>query len=121
MVHGIFNVDYHPLNKVTVADKYPILIIQELLDELHSARWFSKLDLRVGYHEIKIAPKGVPKTTFRTHSGHYEFLVMLFGPIAPATFQCLMNEILRPFLRKFVLVFLADILIFSFSWSDHYS
>jgi hypothetical protein len=115
-----FCVDFRHLNAITVKTKYPVPVIEELLDELQGASWFSCLDLTAGYHQIRLAAGEEPKTAFQTHSGHYEFRVMAFGLSgAPATFLKAMNTTLHPVLRKCVLVFFDDILIYSHNFAEH--
>jgi hypothetical protein len=113
-------VDYRRLNALTVKNKYPLPVIDELLDELQGAMWFSSLDLSSGYHQIPMDPQDIPKTTFQTHNGHFEYRVMPYGLSGgPATFQLTMNSVLAPFLHKCVVVFIDNILTYSSTWSEH--
>ena len=104
---------------ITIKDKYPMLVVEELLDGLSGAAFFSKLDLRAGYHQIRMVPEDEAKTVFRTHNGHYEFKVMPFGVTdGPSTFQSAMHITLAPGLRKYVLSFSNDILVFPKHWKS---
>jgi hypothetical protein len=113
-------VDYRSLNDVTIKNKYPLPRIDDLFDQMRGVRVFSKIDLRSGYHQMKIRPSDIPKTTFSTRYGLYEFTVMSFGLTnASAYFMNLMNKVFMEYLDKFIVVFIDDILINSKNDSEH--
>ena len=112
--------DYRALNNITLKNRFPLPRVEELLDRLTGASYFSKIDLRSGYYQVRVAPPDVPKTAFRTRYGHFEYLVMPFGLTnAPATFMSLMHKVFSPYLDTFVVVFLDDILVYSKTLQDH--
>ncbi|GJS10087.1 putative nucleotidyltransferase, ribonuclease H [Tanacetum coccineum] len=113
-------IDYRELNKLTMKNRYPLLRIDDLFDQLQGSSVYSKIDLRSGYHQLRVRDEDIPKTAFRTRYGHYEFQVMPFGLTnAPAVFMDLMNRVCRPYLDKFVIVFIDDILIYSKTKEEH--
>uniref|UniRef100_A0A8R7TIJ4 Reverse transcriptase domain-containing protein n=1 Tax=Triticum urartu TaxID=4572 RepID=A0A8R7TIJ4_TRIUA len=115
-----FCIDFRHLNAITLKTTYPMPVIDELLDEIAGSRWFSKMDLRAGYHQIRLRPEDEHKTAFKTHNGHYQFRFMSYGlAYAPATFQGVVHVVLRPVLRKGVLVSMDDILIHSEDLDTH--
>jgi len=113
-------VDYRQLNKLTIKNKYPLPRIDDLMDQFHGAAVFSKINLRSRYHQIRVKFDDVQKTAFRSRYGHYEYVVMPFGVTnAPSLFMDYMNRIFRPFLDKFVVVFIDDIQIYSRTREKH--
>ncbi|GJZ36315.1 putative reverse transcriptase domain-containing protein [Tanacetum coccineum] len=113
-------IDYRELNKLTVKNRYPLLIIDDLFDQLQGSRVYSKIDMRFGYHQLRVQEDYILKTSFRTRYGHNEFQVMPFGLTnAPAIFMDLMNRVCKPYLDKFVIVFIDDILIYSKTKKEH--
>ncbi|KAD7116747.1 hypothetical protein E3N88_04015 [Mikania micrantha] len=113
-------IDYRELNKLTIKNRYPFSRIDDLFDLLQGAQYFSKIDLRSGYHQLRVQDEDIPKTAFRTRYGHYEYMVMPFGfKNAPVVFRDLMNRVHKMYLDQFVIVFIDDILIYSKSKADH--
>ena len=108
------------MNRVTIKNRYPLPRIDDLFDQLRGARVYSKIDLRTGYHQLRVREVDIPKTAFRTRYGHFEFTMMPFGLTnAPTAFMDLMNRVFQPYLDQFVVVFVDDILIYSQSKVEH--
>ncbi|GKF36858.1 putative reverse transcriptase domain-containing protein [Tanacetum coccineum] len=113
-------IDYRELNKITVKNRYPLPRIDDLFDQLQGLSVYSKIDLRSGYHQLRVRDEDIPKTAFRTRYGHYEFQIMPFGLTkAPVVFMDLMNRVCKPYLDKFVIVFIDYILIYSCNKEEH--
>ncbi|GJR34161.1 putative reverse transcriptase domain-containing protein [Tanacetum coccineum] len=113
-------IDYRELNKLTVKNRYPLPRIDDLFDQLQGSSVYSKIDLRLGYHQLRVRGEDIPKTAFRMRYGHYEFQVMPFGLTnAPAVFMDLMNRVCKPYLDKFIIVFIDDILIYFCNKEEH--
>ena len=113
-------IDYRKLNRVMIKNRYPLPRIDDLFDQLRGARFYSKIDLRTGYHQLRVRETDIPKTAFRAHYGHLEFTVMPFGLTnSPAAFMDLMHRVFQPYLDQFVVVFVEDILIYSQSEWEH--
>ncbi|GKC10809.1 putative reverse transcriptase domain-containing protein [Tanacetum coccineum] len=113
-------IDYRELNKLTMRNRYPLPRIDDLFDQLQGSSVYSKIDLRFGYHQLRVRDEDIPKTAFSTRYGHYEFQVMPFGLTnALAVFMDLMNRVCKPYLDKFVIVFIDDILIYFKSEEEH--
>ena len=107
-------IDYHQLNKMTIKNRYPLPRIDDLFNQVEGTKFFSNIDLRFGYHQVRIRDEDIPKNFFITRYGHYKFVVMSFGLTnAPTNFMCMMNNILSRYLDKFFLVFIEDILVYS--------
>ncbi|GJS40978.1 putative reverse transcriptase domain-containing protein [Tanacetum coccineum] len=115
-------IDYRELNKLTIKNRYPLPRIDDLFDQLQGSSVYSKIDLRSGYHQLRVTEGDIPKTAFRTRYEHYEFQVLSFGLTnAPAVFKDLMNRVCKPYLDKFVIVFIDDIPIYSRNKEEHAS
>ena len=112
--------DYKRLNSMTVKNKYPLPRIDDLFDQLKGSKYYTKIDLRTGYHQLRIREEDIPKTPFRTRYGHFEYIVMPFGLTnTPAAFMDLMHRVFRPYLNQFVIVFIDGILIYSQTPEEH--
>ena len=113
-------IDYQQLNRVTIKNRYPLPRIDDLFDQLRGARVYSKIDLRTSYHQLRVRETYIPKTTFKTRNGHFEFIVMPFGLTnVPVAFMDFMHRVFQPYLDQFIVVFVGDILIYSQFEREH--